>query len=506
MGKLRIGWARRDISTDKPVIMPGQAYQRVSKGIHDPLYATVLALDGGDDYVIFISVDMVGFGGQLDTVREKVAALKPELDTSKVIVNATHTHAGGARASDKSVYGTGDPQDDVPVKIEIASSDEYIEYYTTLIAEAVAEAWDSRSEGGIAYGYGYAVVAHSRRVCYFDDLSKRGNVNITDTFAVNGTAAMYGKTNDDMFSHYEAGADHFINLLYTFDKDDKLTGMIVNVPCPSQSSEHSYYLSASFWNETRQMITEKFGDVYVLPQAACAGDLSPRILHYKDAQARRYRLKYGDQPEDIAELNDRRDIAERITTAVCEVYSWAKKDIQKDIPVIHSVKVISVARLMITDDEYEYAKKGLAAARATKYVETDDPEADFKENTRILSNRKRFLGVISRYEKQQTQKMLPMELHTIRVGDIAFATNPFELYMDYQHRMQARSPFIQLFCVELCAAPNRYLGTAGYLCTERGLAGKGYSAIIFSCQASPEGGQQYVEETLKELKELKDKY
>ena len=77
----------------------------------------------------------------------------------------------------------------------------------------IIEAWDKSSEGGIAYGYGYAVVAHSRRVCYFDDLSLRPGVNKLDTFAVNGHAAMYGNTNDDNFSHYEAGADHFINLL-----------------------------------------------------------------------------------------------------------------------------------------------------------------------------------------------------------------------------------------------------------------------------------------------------
>jgi len=29
---------------------------------------------------------------------------------------------------------------------------------------------------------------------------------------------MYGNTNDEQFSHYEAGADPFINLLYTFGR------------------------------------------------------------------------------------------------------------------------------------------------------------------------------------------------------------------------------------------------------------------------------------------------
>jgi len=32
-----------------------------------------------------------------------------------------------------------------------------------------------------------------------------------------------------------------------------------------------------------------------------------------------------------------------------------------------------------------------------------------------------------------------MELHVVCLGDIAFTTNRFELYMDYMHRIQARS-------------------------------------------------------------------
>ncbi len=507
MEAVKIGWSTCDISTDKPVIMPGQAYLRVSKGVHDPITSTALVIDGGSDYVIFVSVDMVGWGPDfLDTVRRLVKEKNSEIDTDKIIANFTHTHAGGARGHDNVTYTiSGHPEDTIPVKIEIASSDEYIDFYTRKIADAVVDAWNGRRPAGIAYGYGYAVVAHSRRVWYSDDLSKRAGVDVTDTFAVNGHAAMYGKTNDDKFSHYEAGADHFINLMYTFDENNKLTGAIVNVPCPSQNSEHSYYLSASFWNEVRENLRAKYGDIFILPQAACAGDLAPRILHYKDAQSRRFRLKYGEAEEDIAELNARKDIAERICGAFDEVYSWASKDIQTEVPVLHSVREISLRRRLITDSEYEYCVGGLAAARAKSYVTTDDPEADFKYNTKILSDRKRFNAIINRYEKQKTKKDIPMELHTVRVGEIAFATNPFELYMDYQHRMQARSPFIQTFCVELCAPPEACVGTAGYLCTERGEEGKGYSAIIFSCQVSPEGGQQLVEETLKSLEELADK-
>jgi hypothetical protein len=88
-------------------------------------------------------------------------------------------------------------------------------------AQAVAEAWKTRKEGGVAWGYGYAVVSYSSKTWYFDDLSQRPGQGGKIGMAVNGHACMYGNTNDPQFSHYEAGADHFINLLYTFDADGK---------------------------------------------------------------------------------------------------------------------------------------------------------------------------------------------------------------------------------------------------------------------------------------------
>ena len=88
----------------------------------------------------------------------------------------------------------------------------------------------------------------------------------------------------------------------------------------------------------------------------------------------------------------------------------------------------------------------------------------------------------------------------LRIGDIAFVTNPFELYLAYQHRIQARSPFVQTFMVELTASS---VGSGfGYLPTKRAAENKGYSAIMFSCHVAPEGGQTLVEEMLKELNQM----
>ena len=506
MNQLKIGWSTRNVSTTEPVNIPGQFHMRISEGIIDPVTVSALAIDNGSDCVIFLSADLVVIRcGLLDEIRAKVAALDPAIPVLKILMNATHTHTAPTTYGENSDWKAGSSTasaEEVPDSgVAIASANEYREFFVTQAAGAVAEAYAARKPGGIAYGYGYAVVGHSRRVVYFDDLSKRPGAVINSTHGVNGHAAMYGSTNDPMFSHYEAGADHFINLLYTFNARGKLTGAVVNVPCPSQNSEGERRLSASYWHEAREAIRAKHGDIFILPQCAAAGDLAPRVLHYRQAEARRFALKYGgENPKNVSEYAARRDIAERIAAAFTEVLAWARKDIRKALPLTHAVNTVRLSKRLISDEEYAFAKAELQKLIEQPYKTDGTPIQQLDANSALIAGRHRYGRIIARYETQAAEPKLPMELHVLRIGDIAFASNRFELYMDFQHRIQARSPFEQTFVVQLAGTSGDGGGT--YLATERGAWGKGYSASMYCNEVSPQGGQELVEETIRTLKEL----
>ena len=501
MSRIKIGWASRDVSTKDPINIPGQFHMRISRGVLDPVTATALVLENDGEAVCFVSLDAVSVEAELvHDVRELAAKKLSGLAPEQIVLNATHTHDGPGQNSASLDFAASTPAGPIPTTMKIADNNAYRKKLARTIVEMVREAWEGRAPGGIAYGYGYAVVAHSRRVVYFDDLSKRPGQIINSTAGVNGHAAMYGNTNDPKFSGYEAGADHFINLLYTFDAKGKLTGAVVNVPCPSQNSEQLFQLSASYWHETRQRIRKKHGNIFILPQCAAGGDLAPRILHSKQAQKRRFRLKYGEN-EPFDEAFARADIAERISEAFDEVYAWAKKEISRDAVVKHEVRTVNLAKRLITEAEYKDAVAGLAKLAKEKYVpEKGDKVAALKANSSLVSGRSRYAQIIRRYKEQQTQPKLPVEVHAVRVGDIAFATNRFELYMDFMHRIQARSPFIQTFIVQLCGVPGK--GHGSYLATTRGAKNRGYSASRYCNLVSPRGGQQLVEASLEMLNKL----
>lgn len=496
MNRVKFGWAMREYSTELPVMIPGQSYIRVSEGIHDPLCITALCIDGGEgsDAVILCSVDVSSlYHNYIDAVQDAVAKKNPTIPRHAIIMNSTHTHTAMA------LYKTPEKS---PDGVDIYPGLEYLKVFADLASDAICEAWDSRSEGGMAYGYGYAVVAHSRRSVYLTD---QGAAN-PGGMAPNGHAVMYGATYKPAFSHYEAGADHFLNLMFTFDGSDKLTGIVVNVPCPSQTSETWKVQSADFWNEVRQMVWKEYGrDVFVLPLCAPAGDLAPRALHYRPAQERRFRLKYGLGYEPMAfqaynkSMGERLDIAERILGGIRDVYSWAKKDIQTVVPVKQIHENVPLVKRRITEEEKLWCEENIEALRQMVPDPSTCTAEEYRKAYSTYTNVKsRNEGAIRKFYTQDEEPLKCHKLNVIRVGDIAFATNPFELYQDYMHRIQARSPFIQTFTVQLCGD-----GLSGYLATERAVKNKGYSASLFCNTIGPEGGQQLVEWTLEKLNELK---
>ena len=504
MSTVKIGWAKRDISTTEPVNINGQMHLRISRGILDPIMVTALCIDGGEgqDTVVFVSCDVTSILPIVqETVEKKLAERAPHIPVTNVVLNATHTHTSSA---------TFNTPEKSPDGKDIYPGEKYRDFFTDQICEAAMEAWDNRAEGGIAFGYGYAVVGHSRRTIYSEPQTS------TDPLAAapNGYGVMYGSTKKDAFSHYEAGADHFVNALFTVDANQKLTGIVINVPCPSQTSEIYDMLSADYWNEVRQAVAEEFGsDVFVLPQCAAAGDLSPRILHYGKAQRRRMELKYDAHYDIVAgapnhleeslkkSMAERRDIAERIMSAVKDIHSWAMGEIFTDIPVQHVMENVPLTRRIVTDADKATCE---ATLENIKTIDPDPSTMTDVEYRKLISRRtsvqNRNLRALDKYEALKTDLKKPVPLYVTQIGPVAFAFNPFELYQDFMHRIQARSPFVQTFVVQLAGG-----GGSSYLPTKRGVENKGYSASIFCNTFGPEGGQELVEFTLDKLNAMKAK-
>ena len=96
-------------------------------------------------------------------------------------------------------------------------------------------------------------------------------------------------------------------------------------------------------------------------------------------------------------------------------------------------------------------------------------------------------------QKVDSNPTFAMELHVLRLGDVAIATNPFELFTDFGIQIKARSRALQTFLIQL-SGPG-----ATYVPTDRAERGGGYSAIVESSRVGSEGGQALVEGTVQAI-------
>jgi len=495
---LKIGWAITDVSTEKPVYLYGIPRKRVSQGLRDPLKVTTLVLDNGEDCVIFSTWDVcVVWGTVVNRVRAMIADQCPEIPVNKIIFHAIHTHTGPAM---------GDGYDDDVTR-------EYRNMFVSQAAKSVIDAWKGRKPGKIAYGYDFAVTSFSRRPVYFDDLSKRPPPNDglirPPRFPIDRHARLHGNSNDPQFSHMEAAPDPFVNLLFTYDLNDQLTGIVCNVAFPSQISISDMKLGSDCWSDVRREVKKEFGDIFILPQCAAAGDLTYKIPYYDKATARKQRLIFGREEAFPGEF-ERRRVTEQLMAALRRTMEWAPKERYADLPLKHITTTLHLKRYIPSPQDVETAKKYRALLEEMRKnppeVCKNDPPRLEKLNAIIRGAIGQCNAVIWYAKDGETNKTWPSEFHVLRLGDIAFVSERYELYTDYGQRIQARSPFTQTFTIQICSGVLYHTGSAAhYLATERAFKNQGYQANAANNAnaPSPEGGQQLVDEAVRLLYELK---
>ena len=501
---LKIGWASADISTAAPVPIGGQMYTRISKGVKDPITATALWIDNGKDSVCFVSLDMLlGTKGIQDGVFALLKKRDPEIPLDKIIISVTHTHAAPDITPEKALVSLDEYSGDLfqaPTSIKFTESSEYCKFLFEKIAGIICEAYKNRKNGGIAYGYGDAAVGYNRRSVYKDDVSKRKGSGNDSLHGVHGHAVLFGNPDDEMFAGFEGAADPTVNFLFTFDENNKLTGAVINSSSPAQDSSRLNKLSADYWHETREMIRAKYGNIHILPQCGAAGDIAPWQLLNNKAKFRRNLLKYGRVKELFQNELQRIQAAEKIFAAFEEVYPWAKNEIITAADIRHEVKHLDLPIRNLMPADYEDAVANLKKLEKVPFVkEGDDPEAALKTNSLLVTSRRRYRGIIERWNMQQKKEPFKTQIHVLCIGDIAFASNTFELYQDFQTQIQGRSPFVQTFLIQLSSHNGLH---GGYLATKRSVENKGYGSDRFSNRVDWKGGDVIVDETVKILKKF----
>ena len=500
MSIIKIGWSEISITPEKKVSLYGQFAERISEYVEKPLMAAAMAVDCGGDQAVICSCDLVGVPDNIvEDVRTRLlaeGAAELGLDPSKVILCATHTHTGPGfpRKANRVVSLSADnrvllekmlPPGKKYVSAaspagrpDVATPEEVLELLVTNISHCVLDAWKSRREAAFANAFERAAVGMCRRVAYSD-----------------GTAQMWGNANTAVFTELEGGSDTGVELLYTF-AEGKLTGVVVNLPCPAQCVQHRKFVSPDFWGEARMLIKQHFGEgVFVLPICGPAGDQCPVDLvrwvnpetDANDPNLIRDHPPVRKADPSMFDLSGMKKAGRRVARAVIDAYEDGVGDLQTDVSFTHLATVMPLPLRRTTLTERDAAERFIK-----DYLRDKQGDADFRDAAALQP----YMGILKRFQVQNTVETIDAEVHILRMGSVAFATSPFELYLDYANQIKARANCEQTFLIQLAN------GTEGYLPTEKGEKHGHYSGFIASGVVGHEGGELLVRQTLDTINAL----
>ena len=497
MEDLYIGWAEESLLPGKKIALAGQFYERVSDEIDTPLTATAMAIGQGDQQAIIVSADI----GEvqpflLNLAREEFTKRNWEVDPEKLIFGATHTHTS---------HTFGDPDTNISISPVLQTINEYMgdtpyqptaetgegvmapAESTRLVARQVAiaadKAWNNRKKACITNEFGRTPVGMCRRATYDD-----------------GSAQMWGDTNTANFVALEGGNDSGIELLYIYDEDKKLTGVVANVCCPAQILGQRSVISADFWGHAKAILREKLGEeLFFLPLCGAAGDQCPRDLvrwvtpetPIADPNIHRpHPLKRKADPS-MYDLSGCRKAGKRIANEILSVLEEAAAPQECGV-FLHKVVHMELPLRKVTMEEHAAADAALtrlaALAKTSAFT--------FADKARMYVH----AGAINRFRQQQWQETFPVELHVLRLGEVALITCPFELFLDYGNRIKARSYATQTFIMQLSC------GRGGYLPTEKAEKGGHYSAYVASGQVGHQGGDMMTRVLITEINRMFEEY
>lgn len=266
-GILQVGFARVDMTPPVGSEIPGGFNKKLSKGVHDALFAEAAVFINEGVQVAIVGIDLIMIPDDVVADARQQAAGRCGVPGKNILIAASHTHSGGPIVD--CLGSESDPA--------------YCTSVATWIADAVVEAAENAVPARVSVGVGHEdSVSFNRRF-----KMKDGSVKTHP-----------GKMNPDIIEP-EGPMDPDVAVIAAEDLDGKLLGCVVNHALHGtliggllSSADWPYYLRKTI----RGGVDADIGVVFV--NGAC-GDITqvdnrnPRSGEFGEAWCRRVGMTIG---------------------------------------------------------------------------------------------------------------------------------------------------------------------------------------------------------------------
>jgi hypothetical protein len=187
---------------------------------------------------------------------------------------------------------------------------------------------------------------------------------------------------------------------------------------------------------------------------SAAGDQCPRDMirwvnpetPIDDPNVKRENYIERRQDPSMYDISGLKVVGKRISNEIISVFEELDDNKIDSSVLQHKTINLSLPLRRVTKAEYNQSIKEI-----NDFIDKNrGKKITFEDNAKLHI----YAGNIVRFEKQQTLDLFDIEVHFIKFGDVAFATNPFELFLDYGNQIRARSKAKQTFLIQLACGVN----------------------------------------------------
>ena len=414
MKKLLAGAAIIDVIPQKPMFLHGYPHvERISEGVHDPLYASALILDNGETPIGFCAVDVVFISREITRrVRERVQEATG-IQGNNLMVSASHTHSGPVTFSDifyDPVVPKADP--------------EYISYLVDKLVQVYVDAFQNKRESKIA-------------------------ITIADGSGVGGNRR--SKTDS---------VDPEVPVVVLKDNATDKIFALSTIYCmhPTIMHEDSKLYSADFPGYTREYIKKKLGeDVILLYHTGPSGNQSPR--HFIKSNT-------FDEAERLGFVLGQRIVDQVRLLGNTHFKDWVSLSVKQSNVMLPKKEFMSIEsadkKAILVKAKLERMRRNKESATEIRTVECDWFGAE--ENKQLSE-----MAANGKLEKVY-KSVLPAERDVMEIDHKQFVFLPGEMFVEYSLAIKEKSPG-KTFITSLS---NGVL--AGYIVTKEAEQEGGYEA------------------------------
>jgi hypothetical protein len=434
---LNFGAGHLEINNEIGRYIQAAGHEKRATAIHDDLEANALYLSDGSTNLLLISCDLAALEDEFVKPCCEAIAEHSQLNPSDIIIGCSHTHGGPCL---------------LPTNRRMPVDDEYLNRLKGRLIELSKRVVDLAAPCSIAIGQGSAAIGFNRRCCWED-----------------GSHTMHGDTRRKEFTGLEGPEDHAHTAVFVRNESGELAAVLhQNTSHPTAFYGSDVY-SADFPGAARKWLRETLNEeMPVLFFNGAQGDIS---------------MEDQASPSKGSESRDQK------------VARLGHLMAGETLRLLHAAEFQDSPRLSHIHEELTLHVGQPDPARldwARTTLEKFDQGEQMAGMDRIIAH-----GVALLDERYPAGSEESVSMHAFQIGELAIATQPFELFCQFGLDIKRRSPFPM----------NGIFGVAdgfhGYCPTVYGSIGGGYSGEpIYWTRYLPDAGYRVVDKASEMLWKL----